>query len=463
MLFSLFLIACDGSSQDTADTAPAVIETLPEVWGVAPAVDINPDPNIVEVELTAAPTTVNWIDAGPTEVWAYNGQIPGPLIQARVGDTVRIHFTNGLEGKTTIHWHGLRIDNEMDGVPAVQDPVKPGETFTYEFVVPEAGSYWYHPHVRSHFQVEMGLAGLLVVHEDEVPVVNKERYFSWDDIRLDDDGTISEITVTGMDSMHGRHGNMLLNNGSTDLPLKDTIQAGAVERWRIVNTANARTMFFKVKGADWRIVGVDGGLLEEPYRTNRERLAVGQRFDLEIIPKAGEETVSLEMHLPKSSGFGYDKYPMFEATVTGEAGDLELPEWVAAEVPAIEESEQEVLMELNVEQTATGALKWTINGEAYEDSEAIEVIGKLPTYVTIKNLSNLEHPFHLHGQFFQNVERNHLPAEEPGLRDTVLIEGGEVLLLYTNFENPGRWMAHCHILEHAKAGMMTEIVVSEGE
>jgi FtsP/CotA-like multicopper oxidase with cupredoxin domain len=461
MFFSLLLIACDGTTQDTADTAP-VIEALPEVWGVAPAEDINPDPNIVEVELTAAPMTVDWTEGGSTEVWAYNGQIPGPLIQARVGDTLRIHFTNNLDGKTTIHWHGLRIDYKMDGIPAIQDKVKPGETFTYEFVVPDAGSYWYHPHVRAHYQVEMGLQGLLVVHEDEIPKVSTDRYFTWDDVRLEEDGSMSDIVTSGMDTMHGRFGNLLLNNGSADLPLKDTIQAGSVERWRIVNTANARTMFFKVKGADWRIVGVDGGLLEEPYTTNRERLAVGQRFDLEVIPKAGKETVSLEMQLPKANGFGFDDYPMFEATVTGEAGELELPEWVPAVVPEVEEAQQEVVMEFNAEQGAVG-LKWTINGETYENSTAIQVTQDRPSLVRIKNLSNLEHPFHLHGQFFQNVERNGLAAEEPGLRDTVLIEGGDEVLLYTGFENPGRWMAHCHILEHAEAGMMTEIVVSEGE
>jgi FtsP/CotA-like multicopper oxidase with cupredoxin domain len=148
---------------------------------------MDPDPDVVEYHMVASPSEVTWLEDSPTEVWSYNGLVPGPLLQARVGQTVRVIFTNNLDEPTTIHWHGLRIANAMDGVPAVQDPVEPGETFTYEFTVEEAGSYWYHPHMRTYEQLDRGLYGLLVVHESEPPAVDKERYFALDDIRLNDD------------------------------------------------------------------------------------------------------------------------------------------------------------------------------------------------------------------------------------------------------------------------------------
>ncbi|MFT7521863.1 MAG: FtsP/CotA-like multicopper oxidase with cupredoxin domain, partial [Kiritimatiellia bacterium] len=177
------LVAC------TPDEPEAAVEVpKPTVWGPQALVDQDPDFDVVEVVLTADETTVDWMDGGSTPVWSYNGVVPGPIIQAWVGDTVRVIFTNNLDEPTTIHWHGLRIDNLMDGVPAVQDPVQPGETFTYEFVVPDAGSYWYHPHVRSDIQVESGLQGTLVVHEREPLAYDMDRYFVIDDVLLTDSG-----------------------------------------------------------------------------------------------------------------------------------------------------------------------------------------------------------------------------------------------------------------------------------
>ncbi|MFT4978492.1 MAG: FtsP/CotA-like multicopper oxidase with cupredoxin domain, partial [Myxococcota bacterium] len=111
----------------------------------------------MEVHMTASETTAMWGNDETSGVWAYNEQVPGPLIHAWKGDLVRVVFTNDLPEETTIHWHGLRIDDEMDGVPAIQDPIQPGETFTYEFTPPDAGTYWYHPHVQAHEQIERGL------------------------------------------------------------------------------------------------------------------------------------------------------------------------------------------------------------------------------------------------------------------------------------------------------------------
>jgi FtsP/CotA-like multicopper oxidase with cupredoxin domain len=437
MLLALLLAACQSSS--------------PQVWGPPAALDHDSAREVVEVHLTAAETQLALIDGGTASVWAYNGQVPGPMIQATVGDTVRVVFTNQLSEPTTIHWHGLRIDDAMDGVPAIQEPVKPGETFVYEFVPPDAGTYWYHPHMRAHEQIERGLQGALVVHEAEPPAVSKDRYFVLDDIAIGARGEILPIGLGHMDAMHGRHGNVLLLNGSTELA---TDVVTGVERWRLVNTANARTMFADVTGADWRIVAVDGTLLEEPYTPNRMRLPVGRRFDLEVVPHGEGEAVALEVLVP--NGPGFDRFPLFEGVP--EDLDIEPVTWPVQALPEQRETTQELLLELNAD-TSGNTLQWSINGAVWGEGPDIPVDAQTPTKVVVRDLSGAEHPFHLHGQFFQVMSRNGEPSDVPGQMDTILVRGGDTLELYSDFDNPGRWMAHCHILEHAELGMMTQLVV----
>lgn len=144
--------------------------------------------------------------------------------------------------------------------------------------MPDAGSLWYHPHINTAVQVEDGLYGPIVVFDPKDPVYDLERFLVIDDIRLDDDGSISaQSSMDGM--MGGRFGNVLLTNGRPSKEAADSIEQGTVERWRIVNTANARTMQLGVEGASFRVIATDGGLLPEPYTTKRIAVAVGQRYD----------------------------------------------------------------------------------------------------------------------------------------------------------------------------------------
>lgn len=460
----LSLFAC-GSKDPVAkpDTQDTGAETPPpEVWGVAAAEDHDPDPDVVEVHLAAAPTSVDgWDEDGPTEVWAYNGQVPGPLIQLWEGQELRVLFENQLpEDETTIHWHGLRIDDEMDGVPMLQDPVAPGETFTYTFSPPDTGSYWYHPHITTNEQVERGLQGPLIIHEADSPQADRERFFVIDDVYLRGDGQIVGFSGDHMTDMHGRYGNNLLVNGSTDLLTDETRPLG-VERWRVVNTANAREMWVAVTGASWRVIAVDGTLLPEPYTTERADLPPGRRVDLEVIPDADATTVTMSVELPEGVA-SWESYPVFEATVTGEPGAGEPLDWGAEPLPVPEETTQEVTLNLNAESDEDGDLIWVVNGQVYGDHEAILVEGNTPTRLVVRDRSGLDHPFHLHGQFFQVISREgEVDPEDVGLLDTVMVGGYEELELYTTFDNPGTWMAHCHILEHAELGMMAELVVSE--
>lgn len=462
MIILLSLFACQPDKEPAATTESAAPEEpMPEVWGVAPAEDHDPSPDVVEVHLQAALTTVEWVEGESTEVWAYNGQIPGPLIQVRLGQTLRVMFENDLEeDETTIHWHGMRISDQMDGVPMIQDPVQPGESFTYEFTPPDPGSYWYHPHVSANEQIERGLQGVLIVHEPDAPAVDKDRYFVLDDASLRSNGSLYGFAMDHMTRMMGRWGNTLLVNGQTSM-LTDTVRPGSVERWRIVNTANARPMYISISGADLRVVATDGTRLAEPWTDDgRIEVPIGRRFDLEVIPHLDAETVTLINEV--RDGYQWEEIPIFEATVAGDPGPGEPLDWAAPTLPEVEEPVQEVSVTLDAGEDEDGALIWTVNGEAYGDHSEIPVSGNTPTRITLTDASGLDHPFHLHGQFFQVLSREDRQLDrDRGHLDTVMVGARETLVLYTSFDNPGVWMAHCHILEHAELGMMAELVVSE--
>jgi FtsP/CotA-like multicopper oxidase with cupredoxin domain len=252
-------------------------------WKIEPAVARDLDKaseNIVEVEIVASVEQIQFAPGkAPTEVWTYNGTIPGPTIEANVGDTLVVHFYNELPEKSTIHWHGLELPAHMDGSNIAQNPVPPGGYFRYEFKLLRPSLFWYHPHVRSNEQIEKGLYGALIVHDPEansalgLPV--QEHLLILDDILLDDDGSVAAPFPNGPDSpdfdplkfiimqANGREGNTLLVNGQAN-PDPPTVDEGVPLRLRVVNAANARFMRLSIPGHDIYKIGGDGGLLESP-------------------------------------------------------------------------------------------------------------------------------------------------------------------------------------------------------
>lgn len=441
---------------------PPVVEppaAPPTVWGTTVLEDTNPAHDIVEVYLFAYPTQVVLQDGTSVEMLTYNGQFPGPMLRAKVGDEVIVHFDNQLSQSTTIHWHGLRISDQMDGNPRIQDPVQPGATFTYRFKVEEAGSFWYHPHVRAHEQVERGLYGALVVHDLEVdPEYDQERYLVLDDILLNGD-VIAPPLRSHPEQIHGRFGNVLLTNGSADLVTTEA-RPGAVERWRIVNTANARTMSLRVVGATARVIGVDGGLLRRPYAAGRLELPVGARYDLEVRIDAATPAV-LEQLVITQNGQGElveVNIPVLEVTPAGDALPAREIAWPAMAQRIDRAADREFRIEFSGVNSASG-VQWQLNGNRHGDQPILTAKRGETVKLILANLDGPEHPFHLHGQFFEILEFDYPSEVQPGLRDTVLIPGQRTVEILAYFDNPGRWMAHCHILEHAELGMMSEIVV----
>src|SRR5919199_6340327 len=152
------------------------------------AAEPEPGRTVVAVDLEAREAEWQFTPGRTTRVWGFNGQVPGPTLEARVGDVLEVRFTNRLPEPTTIHWHGLRVPAAMDGTDMVQHPIAPGESFTYRFKLPDAGTFWYHPHSNETVQLERGLYGALVVRGPNEPVLDAERVLVLDDLKLDKHG-----------------------------------------------------------------------------------------------------------------------------------------------------------------------------------------------------------------------------------------------------------------------------------
>jgi len=264
----LLLITGPVSASDTGGSYLPLSAIQPPV-----AEDINPDPDIVEIMLTATVQAYDFGTGNETEVWTYNETIPGPTIEAKIGDKVIIHFTNMLPEETTIHWHGLELPANMDGSHIAQNPIPAnGGTFTYEFDLLRAATFWYHPHIRTNEQVEKGLYGAFIVRDPDqdaaLELPENEHVLVLDDILLDGNGNVMEpfpsdpLERAAM-QVNGREGNTLLVNGKA-AAYADTIAGGIPHRFRIINTANSRFMRISFQNHRvWRIGG-DGGLLEAP-------------------------------------------------------------------------------------------------------------------------------------------------------------------------------------------------------
>src|SRR5688572_24003675 len=283
------------------------------------AADTNPDPKIVEIMLESRVASLEIAPGVRTKAWTYNGGLPGPLIRARKGDRLIVHFSNALPQSTTVHWHGVQVPIEMDGVPGVsQPPVEPGGSFTYDFVVPDAGLFWYHPHVMSAAQVGFGLYGALLVEDpDERLDIADELVLVLSDIAIEDgNGELQSPDSGGaVGALFGREGNHLLVNGRIKPTL--TVRSGALQRWRIVNSAKSRYFQFQLDDLQpFLLIGVDGGHME--YSLEREVivLAPGERADILVAPKIEPGANLTLMNVPFDRGYGSVEFRSADDLIT---------------------------------------------------------------------------------------------------------------------------------------------------
>ncbi|MBA3503977.1 MAG: multicopper oxidase family protein, partial [Deltaproteobacteria bacterium] len=446
-LLVLALCACRSSSK-TPDLVDEFAHAYPE--------KATADGKLVEHEIVAAETEVELIDGKRLRVWAYNGTVPGPTLRVRLGDTLRVKFTNKLPQETTIHWHGVRVPNAMDGVPhATQPPIRPGGSFVYEFTPKDAGTFWFHPHVRSSEQVERGLYGLLIVEDKQPPPFSREVTWILDDWMLGADGQIFGQFNTMHDLAHdGRWGNAVTVNGRTDTVL--TVAAGERIRLRLLNASNGRVYAPDLAGLDADIIAVDGLYARTPAKLARFELAPGNRLDLDVTIKgAGRSLVVMDRFVPQRPN------RLAEINVDGTAPAPAFESPARAHVPAWASGlAQPVTHEFRLDARQGGrfGIEWTIDDKAFAGHEHHHDPGLTLArgkWVRLRfvNVSARLHPIHLHGMFFKLLARDSVAVDEPFFRDTVLMHGRESIDIGVIPLDAGDWMMHCHILEHAEAGM----------
>jgi FtsP/CotA-like multicopper oxidase with cupredoxin domain len=396
----------------------------------------------------------------PTPVWQYNAQTPGPILRAKQGTTLIVEFTNKLKQPTSIHWHGLRIENAMDGVPGVTQPaIEPGDSFTYRLQLNEAGTYWYHPHFNSSEQLERGLKGVLIVEEPEVMPWSREMIWLLDDWRLQKNGTIYPHFNTGHDLMHdGRWGNAPTINGL----FRPKFQAvpGERIRLRLINSANARVFAPALNELSADVIAIDGKSVTRIFSYERFNMAPGNRVDLDItIPAdaAGKTYVIEDTFTREKFPLAYIEVQTAPAVATPEFSSPTAEDFIPAET--FKKTEIGKTWDLNAFRGGKFGIGWGMNQQLWPESDKADFqIGK-PKKIAFNNSSSRLHPMHIHGVFFRVLERNGEPAVEPFTRDTVLVGPRESVIIGLVPEHPGIWATHCHILEHAEAGMMTTIEV----
>lgn len=404
-----------------------------------------------------------------TEVWSYDGMLPGPQLRIAQGTRVQRRFVNKLEVPSSVHWHGIRIDNAMDGVAGLtQDAVPPGASFDYDFLAPDAGTYWYHAHTNSMEQVARGLSGALVVEERNAPDVDRDEVLMLDDWRLDPEtAQLSPDFSHPMDLSHGgRFGNLIGTNGRYALTL--TAKRHERLRLRLLNAANARIFVLRLNGLSGWQVALDGMPLPAPEPVPQEIvLAPAQRVDL-IVDVTGEEAaierLGNDQEWHRQVGFKISG----QASRGRRAAPASLPANPNMDGPDLAHARA---LEMKIEGGAMGRMPmsrmrgmmqggkfWTLGGQAGPvDAPFARLSHGEPVRLRMINDTAFPHAMHLHGMHFREVLAD---GRLGPMRDTLLTDAGASHEIAFTADNPGKWLLHCHMLAHAAAGMTSWIEVA---
>ncbi len=443
-------------------------------------------------------------------MFGYNGEYPGPTIEAPRGAEIFVRFTNELPDSSSIHWHGIRLDNPFDGVDAVGG----GREFTYRVRVPDAGIYWYHPHQREDIQQELGLYGNLLVRTD-YGAVNREAILMLDDLLVADDSSLIPLgKESPTHALMGRFGNLFLVNGEPGYRL--TVKRGEVVRFYLTNASNTRTLNLSFPGARMKLVAADAGPFErETWVDNvvigpAERYVVHVRFeragavalvnrvrgldhlfgrffqevDTVGIVSVGSQQVSRDLRsgfaalrrrlisppLYRAAAVSFIARPPDKSLVlTLETHDLPYiterlmqldsiyfapVEW-GGTMPMMNWASTGQQVRWVLKDPATGKQNLDIDWQ-FKRGEPV----KLRLVNERRAFHGMQHPIHLHGQRFLVLAINGVPNPDLAWKDTVLVPAGSVVDILLDTANPGEWMLHCHIAEHLSSGMMMHFTVN---
>jgi FtsP/CotA-like multicopper oxidase with cupredoxin domain len=410
-----------------------------------------------------------------TEVWTYNGVEPGPVLRVRQGAPFRATVENRLTETTTVHWHGIRLPNAMDGLPGLtQKTISPGERFDYAFAPPDAGTFWYHSHDDSLMQIGRGLAGALIVEEADPPAVDRELLWTVQDWRLTHDAQIAPGFHNLMEeAMDGRVGNTVTIDGQ--VPDTVRVRAGERVRLRLLNAAIARIMALRFEGHRPVIVALDGQPCE-PHEPPGGRILLGPAMRADVmLDMQGEPSRSyrvvddfydrLAYTLVRLS---YDPAPPLrqhppDAPLRLSPNPVPRPDLTTAVVHDVRL--QGGMMGGGMMGMGDGAA-WAINGQSMTgDGSAgmpplFQISRGESCILDLRNDTAWWHPMHLHGHSFHVLSRDGAPVPHDVWGDTVLVRPHEWVRVAFVADNPGDWMLHCHVMEHQVGGLMTTVRVA---
>jgi suppressor of ftsI len=450
-------------------------------------------------------------------MYGFNGQYPGPLIRVAQGATIFVDFVNSIDMPSTIHWHGVRLDNRFDGVPGLtQDAVEPGGRFLYEVRFDDAGIYWYHPHVREDIQQDLGLYGNMLVGSpdpDYYGPAHRDEVVMLDDLLIDEAGLFPWGAEHATHALMGRFGNVFLTNGEPDYRLE--VARGEVVRFHLTNVANARTFNISFGGNAIKLVASDLSRFEREQWVESVVLAPAQRYVVDVrfdepgnvglvnrvqgldhmmaeftvendtlgtivvgtapaAPDLAAAFATLRTNADVAADLErfrphFDRAPDHELVLSIHVGDVPAPVLQMMVVdtiffPPVEWTDGMVDMNWLV---TTGQVTWQLRdaatGRVNEDIawefRTGDVV-KLRVTNDPGSFHPMHHPIHLHGQRFLLLDQDGVRKDNLVWRDTVLVPVGSVMDLLVEMSNPGQWMVHCHIAEHLEAGMSMVITVS---
>jgi FtsP/CotA-like multicopper oxidase with cupredoxin domain len=455
----------------------------------------------------------------PYVMYGFNSQVPGPLLRVPQNATITVRFHNRIDLPSSIHWHGVRLDNRFDGVPGItQQPVAPGDSFVYHVHFPDAGVYWYHPHVREDIEQALGLFGNMIVDSPDSAYyspANREQVLLFDDLLVNAD-TLIPYGKTGPDfALMGRVGNLLLVNGEPKYTL--TVHRGEVVRFYLTNAASSRTYNISFGGAPIKVLASDVSRFEHEERVPSVLLAPAERYIVEVqfdrpgryalvnavqainhyrgefdaeVDTLGIVSVDATAATPDyAASFAalhdnaavtrdidryrpyFDKPPDKRLTLTMHGNALPLAtvqfmnvdtayyapvEWVDG-MPDMNWLSTSDQVRWILRDDATGKENMDIDWHVKQGS-----VVKLELFNDPKSFHPMQHPIHLHGQRMLVVSRDGVRTRNLVWKDTVLIPVGSTVDVLIDASNPGTWMLHCHIAEHLGSGMMTALHVDPG-
>jgi len=449
-------------------------------------------------------------------MFGYNRQYPGPLIRAPKDATLFVRVRNEIELATTIHWHGVRLDNAFDGVPGVtQEAIQRGESFVYEVHVPDAGMFWYHPHAREDVQQDLGLFGNLLVtspNPNYYGAAHREEILVLDDILMDEQGALPWGESAPTHALMGRFGNVMMVNGETDHQL--SVRQGEVVRFFLTNVANSRTFNVTFGDAEVKLIASDIGRFEREVWVESVVIAPAERYVVDVR-FAEPGTTLIANSIQAINHFRGEFYPHVDTlsivTVSTEAAtpdisdsfeSLRAHDEIAAELEPYRphlnrESDYELEATLRVQDLpppivlsmeadtlffppmewndAMPVMNWLSTGDQVtwilkdrdtgDENADIDWNFKVGDLVKIRVFNSpdsfhpMNHPIHIHGQRFLVTSMDGTESQNLAWKDTAIVPVGSSMDLLVEMSNPGEWMIHCHIAEHLSAGMMFSFTV----